>query len=373
MKKKYTHTHPYELNAILKMKKECIDTQRDKSRKYNDWAERALIYNTTTGEFLKLPDYDDRRAYRGYYVSDQFNVFHNFQIDKGLIPVFVTLTKSSKNSILYEITPDNPFCPTSLFDMKTPPKVYDNSFETMNYYERNIISHNKALEQTHRLIYKNFRPLGNEHFKVPFISVTEPHKSLFPHQHNIYYLPAEFVDKFILHINRIEDKYFVNSHKDEKRIKVLDSSKFSIIYLLKYINKSLTSDSVIDNHLDGWYKKFKIRQYRTSRGEIKFNLKLYSQYIRLIDWKHDNIISGIKKIKIDYIDDEKLIDYGAKNTIYVLRSITKIPKYYLPEKSRILSNGEVEIKLHWFPEVLVKKNKIITPSLNNYEYKILTS
>jgi hypothetical protein len=369
----YTHVNKVEVRAIDRMSKSCKESSQKAKNKYNSFVDRVNLINVITGEFRKLQDYDNKRQHRSYYVSDQFNVFHDVQIKKGLVPVFVTLTKSSKNLIGID---DKWISEIKELDKK------NNSSESIDEhidrvidsnFSRNIEVNNKYLESAHRDIYNNFRPNGNRHFRVWYISVTEPHKSFFPHQHNIYYIPAEYVDKFISHVNRVEDNYSINTHKEEKRIKVLDSSKFSIIYLLKYVNKSIKSDSLLCDDIDGWYKKHKIRQYRTSRGEIRFNLKLYSLYIQLINFKYDNIITGIKKIKVKKIDNENLIDKNSK-TIYILKKDKLQKRIHIDDipnnkKIKLLKDGLMgESDIYYYPIKVV--NSFICPFLPPAEYKI---
>ncbi len=240
---------------------------KDKISSYNRFIKNINIYSDV-GEAIKMKEFDEMMNERFYYIKDKFNLLHDLEIEKGNIPIFITTTV---------------------------PSVYHESHDINGAYE--------ALVSFRRDLYKNFK-VNNKFIKISYINVIEPHKSNIPHAHMIVYIPKDFLNIFESHYYKTLKHHHFN--KKGQQFKTLDNSKFSIIYLLKYVEKSTKMD---DLKIVGWYKRHKIRQFTTTNIK-NFNVQIWKLMLREKKYffpNNDyNFKTAYKKIKITYdINDNR--------------------------------------------------------------------
>lgn len=301
----------------------------EKINSYNSFSESVKIFERKTNKTFKLKGFVEFMLERYYYVRDKFNLFHSLQIHDNLVPIFITSTAPSKYHVQKDI---------------------DGAYSALIKFRHDL--------------YNNFK-VNNKHIKCKNINVIEPHKSMIPHQHSVYYVLKEHENAFLKHYYRtLKNHGFSKKGQD---FKVLDSSPFAIIYLLKYIEKSMRGEDMV---LIGWYKKHGIRQFQTSKIP-NFNHKIWRLMINNKDYffpdKKYNLVEAYRKIELKTIDDDsyKTID-DSSFTIYKVKIVSH-------QRKSVSSNKEFLLQIdHELPLIKEFSRVFIENETVMYKYFIHT-
>lgn len=237
-----------------------VKIAKDSRLSYNKFVNGYAVFNRKTNQSFFLKNFRDSLKERFYYVRDKFNLVHSLAVSDGLIPIFITST-----------------VPSRFHDFGDIEGAYN------------------ALIKFRHDLYNNFK-VDRKHVKLKNINVIEPHKSMIPHQHSIYYVSKEHQNAFLKHYYKT-----LKNHKFNKKgqdFKVLDSSPFAIVYLLKYIEKSMRMEDLKEL---GWFKYHGFRQFQTSNVD-NFNLKIWRLMIGNKEHFFPNdkydLLSAYKKLEI---------------------------------------------------------------------------
>ncbi len=268
---------------FIKQYKEYLDyyqTRRDNNS--DRWYKNNLPYTTPYLE----------RYQRFAYVRDKFNFLNSACTDEKLVPYFVTVTLPSQ---YHEFKINSNW---ELISEENQPEEYSELPDSVSqsHFEQTIKEGYNLLNQFLENMRKNFR-VKREYVPVKYISVIEPHKSLIPHLHAVFYVPAGCETIFSRHFyNQVK---LLGFNKERCEIAPLDN-RGAIPYLLKYVSKTLLQMGSDNNWLPAYYTKNGFRQYKTSSVEL--NRGLWNASHWLIDYGKDNFYTGFKKIKIALVD-----------------------------------------------------------------------
>ncbi|HHH53979.1 MAG TPA: hypothetical protein ENK91_09995 [Bacteroidetes bacterium] len=240
-------------NSILSYN-EYVKVAYYQDKKTKKFFENSYIFNKNTGLINKIK-YDKDWHLRQSYLYNTFRIDYLNQecIENGMIPIFLTLTLPSQ------------YHPTS--------KYYDDSLSVTDGYQK--------LQDIFRDIYNNFRIDRKKVDNIKFIRVIEPHKSWIPHLHSIIYIPLHLKELFLKHLKRI-----INNNKlTQTDIKVLDTAKYAVTYLLKYTNKTLEGQYEIR----GWkiYHKIK-RSFTMSNLNSGITRNIFKRVSSFIKYDKDD-------------------------------------------------------------------------------------
>jgi hypothetical protein len=227
--------------------------------------------------------------------------------ERDLIPIFITLTLPSKY---------HPFTMT-----KNKQYNLNKNFDFIEIEER-VSKGYKFLNNVYRELYKNIKKDKNKNMQ--FVKIIEPHKSLVPHLHRIFYIDRKTFKSVEKKFNKIVKKYELKQTKLEQ---VKERQRSS--YIIKYLLKNFENDEL--KKLDGWKKLHKIRLFSMSNLELPTGIfkKLYYS-------NKEHNIKILKEIKEGKSKYNNLYEYYTKNTTI------KIVKYHKQDN---------------FKEVIIKNDK----------------
>ncbi len=226
--------------------------------------------------------------------------------DKGLLPVFVTLTAPSKFHRKYE---DGNYVVNPNETSKALTQIW-NKFTNLQVFQ------------------KMKKELG---FGLTYFRVYEPHKSGVPHLHALVFLPACYilpVKKKFLEYFKNKDKWGANHGGIGFRYTWYKEKGGAVGYVMKYILKTFEDtnrDSI--QHAVYWYIKHKVRRFLTSRTLAP--LSVYRKVRYYFKEKFDN-------------DFQKITSMLKHGTIYKSFDGTMINYRYMDEDT-----GEVEDVVIW--------------------------
>ena len=236
-----------------------IAYKQDKKNK--EYLEKSTIFNKYTGE-IKHIEYNKEWYLRQSYLFNTFKIDYLNEecINKGMIPIFITLTLPSEyHPLRYKGTQRNP--------------NYDENLNVFDGYEK--------LNSMFRDIYDSFRVNRKRVKGLKFIRVIEPHKDWTPHLHSIVYVDAEYKDKFLNHVRRVIQK----NKLEQTDIKELDAESHAVTYLLKYVDKTLSGD----DSYRGWRMHHKIHRVITmSNLNIGLTRNIFKRVSQFIPFDKDN-------------------------------------------------------------------------------------
>ena len=290
-----------------------VSYKQDKKNK--EYLEKCTTFNKVTGEINTIL-YNKEWHLRNNYIANtcKIDYLNDDCISKGMIPIFITLTLPSEyHPLRYKGTQRNP--------------NYNPNLTVFDGYVK--------LVDMHRDIYDNFR-VGRKRVKgLKFVRVIEPHKDWTPHLHAIVYVMPEYKDEFLKHVKRIIKK---NALK-QTDIKELDRESYSVTYLLKYVDKTLSGDDVYR----GWRIHHGIHRVLTmSNLNIGLTKNIFKRVSSFISFDKDNpkiyfrqildqlFITRIQKDEQGNII--KMARYGSPDSpISVLEIVKKYEKSYIGE------------------------------------------
>ncbi len=339
-----------ENQFIVDYKKHLNFEQKIKEDKFDRFCQKHLLS-------LGIDtNYRLERFQRRSFIQDKFNFLNSEFTEKGLVPIFFTATLPSE----FHAFPRN--------DVFIGSGSLDNDFRfvgseiSFNKFSHQIRLGAEKLQQLHRNIYKDFR-INRKYQKdtIKFIKVIEPHKSLLPHMHCIYYCPPEYLTQFKRHIfNQIK---LLGFNKKGCDLKDLDN-KGAIYYLLKYINKELLGYSGLSESTTAWYSFHDIKQYVTSNSILNKALWNASHY--LIDYAKDSFYTGFKKLTVKLVESlENVVFNPLEKVIY------KVNRYYERVKNQIDHFGYDYFESPFFDnpfddEIVFERKKVSNSYMVNY-------
>jgi hypothetical protein len=262
---------------------------KDKKRKYNIFANCYHLFNRKNNKISYLKTFNDSQKERFYYVRDKFNLIHLMAMAKNKRAIFITSTVPSK------------------FHNE---KNIDDAYESLVAFRRELVN--------------NFK-VNSKRVEVEIINVIEPHESMIPHQHSVLYVDEIYVEFFLEHYYRVLRNHGFN--KKGQDIKILDNAQYSILYLLKYVEKTIDGK---DLKTIGWFSHHGFRQFQTSHID-NFNFKIWRLMIKhkdyffsdgVYDFQRAYSLIDIKEIdsesnvSLDLIDDSSFTIYKVKTKIF---------------------------------------------------------
>jgi len=230
--------------------------------------------------------WDNRQSY--LYNTFRIDYLNQICINQGLVPIFLTLTL---------------------------PSAYHP--KSSNYQGFNIYDGYTHLQDIFRNLYNGFR-YNRKRVHTKFIRVIEPHKSYIPHLHAIVYVPSYAVDSFVTYFHYICKKYLLR----QTDIKILDVEKYAVVYLLKYVEKSVSGGDV---RIAGWRLKNKIRMLTMSPLGCGIDYQVFKRLRSVIKYdksSEDNYFTQILSkcyIEREIIDLDGVLtvkSYGDKSSMY---------------------------------------------------------
>ena len=218
-------------------------------------------YNKKTKEYSTF-NFDMEWHFKQTFLYSTFVLDDlNYQAtQKNYTPIFVTLTLPSR------------YQPSSKF-----------------YQGHSVEDGYKKLIEVFRHLQNSFR-VNNKRVDHKFFRVVEPHKSFIPHLHAIIWIPSDTVEHFKSHFSNTIKLFKFNSRGQD--LKVLEVAKYAVVYLMKYVRKTLDGNNAT---IMGWKSYHKIRQISSSRSIIpRMIFKKLSQYV---PYDKDNDLPYIHQIK----------------------------------------------------------------------------
>ena len=217
-------------------------------------------------------------------LNNRVNSITKIAFEKGLKPVFITITA---------------------------PSVYHPS--SSKYEGYSIKETNNFLATVWRKLLRHwlFRKSDYE-----YIQTKEPHKSGVPHLHAVFYIEAEYLDRFKAifenemkrqNIKRYEFKTEFQSDKYNRKISAV------VAYILKYIFKSFKNSKTGEMSLTAyWYVKYRIRRVTMSRSlvplrvfrRINYREDFQDIYKVTKDWFAGRVRETVKRLNIDYLETD---------------------------------------------------------------------
>ena len=212
-------------------------------------------------------------------INNRVNTMFNNAKDKGLKPVFVTLTAPTKYHRRYE---DGTLVIDPNETAKDLTQIW-NKFTNLQVFQR------MKRELGHGLVY--FR-------------VYEPHKSAVPHLHAMIFIPVNY----ILEVKKKYKEYFSSSSWGANK-KAIDfkytwykEGGGAVGYIMKYITKTFKDeDTNTVQHAVYWYIKHKVRRFLSSQNLTPLFMYRKIRHYFKDKYKDDyNIVSHKKDAGVIY-------------------------------------------------------------------------
>ncbi|ROR40940.1 replication endonuclease [Caminibacter pacificus] len=238
--------------VIKKMRENWIKIAKEKERKTINYLDKHILHLLHLDEFvgmrysLKKKFELDYHYYKGVadYISRE-------AVEKGLVPIFVTLTLPSKYHRFR-------------INKRTGKHVFNPRYKGYTIKEGY-----KLLQKASREILRHFKSYGKyrKGYNIPYIKAVEAHKDGTAHEHFVAWLPEWLVDDFI---RIVKSKIKLFSLGRKYKIEVLKDVDKGSGYLLKYLRKTLLDNNEENLYvLDGWRKENRIRIFTHSQAYLK--------------------------------------------------------------------------------------------------------
>lgn len=329
-----------------------------RENKYNSFIKDKLFINELTGDSFKLEaKYLDKMS--------EYNqqIFQNskFVSDYAL--------KNNYNAFILTLTGESKYYPFSMVNKEYGIYDINPNYEFKDNEELGLKKAYEQLQKIFRRFYKTLKKYNKG--KVLFIKVVEPHKSMVPHMHIIFFV--EKIDKVEDQVERLKEKFNLNQVKldlfeehDNKEVKI----RSALSYFLKYMRKSFDtkdfnnwnkkSKKYSKRFLDGWKKELGILMFSCSR--LDFPSYIYKKiYKSLPKELKDDFLKKAKKDKTVlksiirenlYIESDTYIDNKVKTKI--IGKEDALIKVYL-KKERIIKEKIEYIRKHGKYKKYLKK------------------
>lgn len=226
---------------------------KTKLHKQAQFLKNTYLYDKSTCTPIPLDKiivstYHNPQRYYGE-IQNRINTLVDIAQEKGLKPVFMTLTLPSEYHPKKEIR---------LANGKT--KTVDNKkYNGMSPRESTKILTRMFARLRHDRSLKDIGKHQRDYFRV-----NEPHKDGTPHTHILMFLPEERIPRVIKAFKHLFDS------KANDIQKITDDIKNATAYVMKYINKTLPLSkqkdlSEKDEYLNAWYSHHRIVRFNSSR------------------------------------------------------------------------------------------------------------
>jgi len=222
-------------------------------------------------------------------INNRVNTMFTNAKEKGLKPVFVTLTAPSKYHKRYK---DGRLAINPNETAKALTQVW-NKFTNLQVFQK------MKKELGHGLVY--FR-------------VYEPHRSSVPHLHAMIFIPVNY----ILEVKRKYNEYFSSSSWGANK-KAIDfkytwykQSGGAVGYIMKYITKTFKDEeNTKTQHAVYWYIKHKVRRFLSSRTLAPLSIYRKVRYFFKDKYKDDfqTITNKLQHGVIKKSFDDTMISY----------------------------------------------------------------
>jgi hypothetical protein len=150
----------------LDIQKNCIFHSFKKEHNQNNYIKKLNVLNKRTGELSSVGDYGSQIMKRVHNYHQKSSTILKVSVDRGLIPIFITLTLPKQHHPFRTVKTKN-----------TPVFVKNNSFG-FESITQSIKKGYKLLSSIHRKMYKQLKKLNKDMF---YINCLEYHKSFIPH------------------------------------------------------------------------------------------------------------------------------------------------------------------------------------------------
>jgi len=237
-----------------------ISYNRDMQNK--EFLSKKVIYNALLGT-LQTIRYNKEWYLRQSYIYNTIKIdeLNEQSIENDLVPIFITLT-----------------CPA---EHHPSSNEYNPFISVKDSYE--------FLLDIFRNVYNNFKVNQKRIENMKFIRVIEPHKSFVPHLHAIIYVPASSVDNFKNHFNNQVKRYSLK----QVDYKVLDTARYAVTYLLKYVQKTLEGDDVVR----GWAIHHGLtRLFTMSNLSIGINREIFRKITKYVQFDEESDLNYFRQI-----------------------------------------------------------------------------
>ena len=239
--------------VIKKMREDWIKIAKEKENKTINYLDKHILHLLQLDEFvgmkysLKKKFELDYRYYKGVadYISRE-------AVEKGLVPIFVTLTLPSK----YHRFRINKRTGKHVFNPRYKGYTIKEGYKLLQKASREILRH-----------FKRYDRGEGKGYNIPYIKAFEKHKDGTPHEHFVAWVPEWLVEAFIA---IVKSKIKLFGLGKEYKIEVLKDVNKGSGYLLKYLQKTLLDENEENLYaLDGWRKENRIRIFTHSQAYLK--------------------------------------------------------------------------------------------------------
>ena len=324
---------------FLKLRLLCIKYSFTKEQQQNNFTRNIAIVNHNTNESSKLSGYD--RKLFSYYQSLNQKTTAILEVakEKGLTGVFFTLTNQSC------------FHPFITYNDRF--NILNKNFK-FNSIDTSIKAGYKNLNEIFRTFYKRVKNISKD---ILYICCYEPHKSLIPHLHCLLFIKEEY----ILKVKKLFLKIIKEKNLQRIDFKILNNDKVRnhsavvAAYIKKYMFKTIFSENKEQaksyaRFIDGWKKKYKIRQFKTSN--LPLTMQVYKKLYHSLPRPY--LVNLIKQLKEE---KKSLFKYFMENV-----NITKRVKN-LTFNSQILKENPLNENIEKEFEVIINvlEKSIISP------------
>lgn len=291
-----------------------LQTVKTKYHKQKEFLAKTFLYDKSTCSSIPLnkiivsAQHNPHRYYGE--IQNRINTLVDIATEKGLKPIFMTLTLPSEYHSQKEI---------KLTNSKT--KIIDNP----KYNKSTPKEGNKALTRMfaklrHDRALKDLDKQQKDYFRV-----NEPHKDGTPHTHILMFLPEDRIPRVIKAFKRLFD----NKANDIQ--KITENINNATAYVMKYINKTLPLSkkehlNEKEEYLNAWYAHNRIIRFNSSRTLAP--LALY----RLI--RHRFSLYAVTRLRL----------YEKRLTVWQCVETDKIMEVFLGHELVYMRNTSFEIK-----------------------------
>jgi len=307
---------------------------------------------------LKENDFNIIEENKGHYLAQQDKLYSlkifskvNYleYVNKGTIKQFITLTLPSeyhrykiKNNVKNKAYKQSNFVENenykySHLDFE---EVINIGIKKLNEIERRLqIEFNKYvtrhIKKVYQMTLKEYKETYNSNI-INKIKMIEPHKSLTPHLHSMYWIEPEFVEIFNKVYNNIIKLYDLNNEfcKNE----TIEKAKAST-YIMKYLMKNLNDTEENSNDTDSTFANKYRRYFSSSRFFTSSNFKDTNQ--KEIDTLY-KYLNKNNKAFLEYLKGLKTPLYYSLEQLIIKKVI--VFEYEELERTKVLT-GALKLEL----------------------------
>lgn len=197
----------------------------------------------------------------------------------------------------------------------------------------------RAYETLTKLFTKFRKSLEKEfRYALPFIRVVEPHKDLTPHVHALLYFEKRDKNRVMKVWNRVYKRESGIDNAIGRKVgidvKLIDNEadlSNPAKYLGKYVSKNLSDESA--QWLDGYYRKYQMRQVVSSKLDIPF--EYFTTIRHFLREKH----------KLFGLNASQIYQWAMKN-VMVIHNNHRHSAFGRDDRTQIIKNAPEKPQLH---------------------------